>query len=70
MKTKQQLSKYLETPMNRQDFLKHLSMGILFVAGGGAIANALGLMPKSEKKPASISFGYGSSPYGGNTDKS
>lgn len=58
----------LEKPMDRKDFLKHVGVGALFVAGGGMIFNAIKLQQQADSKQlaSNKSLGYGSSVYGGN----
>lgn len=58
----------LEKPMNRKDFLKHVGVGALFVAGGGMILNAMKLQEQvgsGQQSTTATSFSYGSRVYGG-----
>ena len=66
------LQELLESQMDRKEFLKYASAGLLLVSGGGMIVNALGLSKKSsdgashgDTLNASSAYGYGSSAYGG-----
>lgn len=54
-----QLDAVLNKKMDRQDFLKHVAVGVVAVSGAGA---ALRLLAPKQKSTAT---GYGSSPYGG-----
>lgn len=64
----QTIKNILDKPMDRKDFLKHIGVGALFVAGGGMILNAVKLQELSSQKPQladKSSYGYGASAYGG-----
>lgn len=57
----QQVSKLLDKPMDRKDFLRHIGLGAAMLMGGNLIVK--GAMAGSTKQQSSR--GYGSSPYGG-----
>lgn len=61
---KNQLATLLEQEMDRGQFIRYMAVGIMMLAGGNAIMQALGTM-SGQRHAASQSFGYGSSPYGG-----
>lgn len=66
-----QIKTLLNKPMDRKDFLKHVGVGALFVAGGGMILNAMNLQQQRlvDSRPAtgkSYGYGYGAAVYGGN----
>lgn len=63
MALKTQLNAVLNKKMDRQDFLKHVAVGIVAVSGAGAALRLL------NPKPRSVSAGYGSSAYGGDKPK-
>lgn len=70
MKTPQQITHLLNKQMDRRDFLRHLAVGALMVVGGGVIAKSLGLPEKlgfGQEQPSTMTFGYGSSAYGGSS---
>lgn len=71
MKTPQAVQDLLKKPMDRKDFLKHLAVMGLFVAGGNMIVQAVGGLDKLQKKDEpsvasdqSLAYGYGGSTYG------
>lgn len=61
MAIKAQVNAILNKKMDRQDFLKHLALGVVAISGAGAALRLLA--PKQQTK--SKSAGYGSSAYGG-----
>jgi hypothetical protein len=64
MAIKTQISAILDKKMDRQDFLKHLAIGMVALSG---IGTALKLL--SPKQGKAVDGGYGSSAYGGVNDK-
>lgn len=61
MTTKSQLHAILSKKMNRQDFLKHVALGIVALTGVGTALRLL----SSDSKSVSTAQGYGASAYGG-----
>ncbi len=64
---KQHLSKLLEKPMGRKEFLQHAGVGVLMLFGGGLVTQALTGTSNGRKSAAA---GYGSNAYGGGTKRS
>lgn len=64
MAIKPQVSALLNKKMDRQNFLKHVAVGMVAISGAGA---ALRLLNQNQKPAAttSQSVGYGGSAYGG-----
>lgn len=60
MQIKKQIDAILQKRMDRQEFFKHIAIGVVAVSGAGA---ALRLMSRDQKPSAD--GGYGSSAYGG-----
>ena len=48
--------------MDRQDFIKHIAIGVTALSGAGAALRLL-----SAPKQKSVGLGYGDSAYGGST---
>jgi hypothetical protein len=65
MKIKQSVSSILNKQMNRQDFLKHIAIGVVALSGAGA---ALRLLAPEEKAAPPVAKGYGGSAYGGDEE--
>ena len=65
MKTPQALQDLLAKPMDRQEFLKHLGIGVVMLLGGGAILQIFG---GETRKPTGSGSQYGGFTYGGNTE--
>ena len=59
---KQQIEKVLTTEMDRKDFLKHVGLAVVAVAGVGSLLSALGRFGQVHSSRSSN--GYGGSPYG------
>lgn len=63
MAIKSQVSAILDKKMDRQDFIKHVAIGLVALSGASA---ALKLLGTSQTKQASAkNSGYGGSAYGG-----
>jgi hypothetical protein len=65
---KKEITAILNKQMDRQDFLKHVAIGMVALTGAGA---ALKLMAPDEKVRTivtTVEKGYGGSAYGGDTD--
>ena len=62
MAIKTQVSAILNKKMDRQDFIKHVAIGVVALSGAGA---ALRLLAPSNKQGAPTGSGYGGSAYGG-----
>ena len=60
---KNQLSSLLEQEMDRGQFIRYMAVGIMMLAGGNAIIQALTAM--SGNRGARKEHGYGSTSYGG-----
>ena len=60
MAIKTQVSAILNKKMDRQDFLKHVAIGVVALSGAGTALKLLA--PKQAK---SVDGGYGGSAYGG-----
>lgn len=73
MTKNQTISKILQKPMNRQEFLQHSAAAVLFVVGGGAIVQAMAksftagerVSLSNDPAKSTRSSGYGASAYGG-----
>jgi len=63
MAIKTQVDAILNKKMDRQDFLKHVAVGMVALSGAGAALRLLA--PKEKAAPVSSSMGYGASAYGG-----
>ena len=63
MPAKAQLNALLSKKMNRQDFLKHVAIGMVAVSGVGT---ALKLLSDKQPQQQNSASGYGGSAYGGN----
>lgn len=63
MQVKTQFNELLSKKMNRQEFLKHVAIGMVALSGAGA---ALNLLSTKQKQQGSSASGYGGSAYGGN----
>lgn len=59
MVIKQQVAAILNKKMDRQDFLRHVAIGMVALSGAGAALRLLA--PKQER---TVANGYGSSSYG------
>lgn len=73
MKIPSSVNEFMQQPMDRKDFLKHLAVGAVMVMGGGMIVQSLGGMDKlgvgngkQQGVKQSSGNGYGASVYGGN----
>lgn len=66
MKIPTSITKLMNKPMDRKEFLKHIGVASLLVAGGGFIAKSLNIFndQKVSNKTAG-GYGYGASVYGG-----
>ncbi len=64
---KQNISKLLDTEMERKDFLKLLGVGAVAAVGVSGIIKAM-TQPAEKKVTKSGSAGYGSMAYGGSKD--
>ncbi len=62
MSLKPQLNQLLNKTMDRQDFIKHIAIGVTALSGAGAALRLL-----SAPKQKSVGLGYGDSAYGGST---
>lgn len=62
MAIKTQVSAILNKKMDRQDFLKHVAIGVVALSGAGT---ALKLLSPRVKQQSAKSNGYGGSAYGG-----
>lgn len=62
MAIKTQVNAILNKKMDRQDFLKHVAIGVVALSGAGT---ALKLLSPRAKQPSASSGGYGGSAYGG-----
>lgn len=63
---KNDVEKLLQKEMDRKGFLKHVAIGFATIAGITAIAKTLNTMTNNGKTQ---SLGYGSSAYGGDSNK-
>lgn len=64
---KNQLSSLLEQEMDRGQFLRYVAVGIMMLAGGNAIMQALSAM--NGRGQTAQRHGYGSTPYGGGLER-
>lgn len=62
MALKTQVATILNKKMDRQDFIKHVAIGVVALSGAGAALRVLG---GSKPKTSNANLGYGSSAYGG-----
>lgn len=66
MDVKQQIQAILTKKMDRQDFMKHVAIGVVAMSGA---SNALRLLGASKQvSDAESSEGYGSAGYGGDDE--
>jgi len=63
MTIKRQIHVLLNKQMDRQDFLKHVAIGVVALTGAGAALRLLA--PESKPTQTTASSGYGGSAYGG-----
>ena len=63
MAIKTQVAELLNKKMDRQNFIRHVAIGLVAMTGAGT---ALRLLAPKQQKAAD--FGYGSSAYGGSKD--
>ena len=63
---KNQFSELLSQEMDRGQFLRYMAVGIMMMAGGNAIMQALTAM--GNHRTTQRSHGYGATPYGGKLD--
>jgi hypothetical protein len=63
MAIKTQVNAILNKKMDRQDFIKHVAVGVVALTGAGTALRLLA--PKSASTTKSVSSGYGNSSYGG-----
>jgi hypothetical protein len=68
MAIKTQVSELLNKEMDRQDFLKHIAIGLVALSGFGAVLRYAA--PKQGHNQTTNSLGYGSSAYGGSSEHS
>lgn len=61
MALKTQVTAILNKKMDRQDFIKHVAIGMVAISGAGAALRLLAPKQKQQKSTA----GYGASAYGG-----
>jgi hypothetical protein len=59
---KKNITKLLDKPMDRKEFLKNIGIGSLFMLGGGMIYQSL---QEANTKPRKVVGAYGASAYGG-----
>lgn len=59
---KKQITKLLEKPMGRKEFLQHAGVGVLMLFGGGLVTQAITGANGGRKSSTS---GYGGDAYGG-----
>lgn len=64
MTVRSQVNEILNKKMDRQDFIKHVAIGVVAISGAGA---ALRLLAPKQSKPVSAG-GYGGAAYGGSKD--
>lgn len=64
MAIKTQLDAILKKKMDRQDFIKHVAIGLVAMTGAGTALRLLA--PKQQQQ--SVNMGYGGSAYGGMSD--
>jgi hypothetical protein len=65
------LSNLLQKEMDRKEFLKHVGVAMLMVAGGGLLVQSLqntGKLKLSESAGPAPTYGYGASLYGGRSN--
>lgn len=67
MAIKRQLNLLLNKQMDRQDFLKHVAIGVVALTGAGAALRLLA--PDAKPVARTSSTGYGGSAYGGERKK-
>ena len=67
MKINRQVTAILNKPMDRQDFLKHIAIGVVALKGAGAALRLLA--PENNKQVAAVDNGYGGSAYGGEEER-
>lgn len=69
MNTPIQVNNLLEKPMDRREFLRHVGIAGLFVAGGGIIVRSVLDLMYQQKRPGRVAVNrpaaYGASRYGG-----
>lgn len=63
---KAQVGQLLQKEMDRKDFLRHVGVAAAVIVGIPTLLGALGRL-QSGSQPASQSFGYGASAYGGDS---
>ena len=70
MKISPQVSAILNKQMDRQDFLKHIAIGVVALSGAGAALRLLAPdgKPINNVAIAPVQKGYGGSAYGGNEE--
>ena len=69
MNIKPQVTAILNKEMDRQDFLKHIAIGVVALTGAGAALRLLAPSDNTASKPiATVVKGYGGSPYGGDEE--
>lgn len=61
MAVKDQVQVLLSKKMDRQDFIKHVAIGLVAMTGASAMLRALTI----KQKQPSVDGGYGASAYGG-----
>lgn len=59
---KEGITKLLDRPMDRKEFLRFSGASLLMLLGGNMIIQALGL---AQRQDTSITDGYGAADYGG-----
>lgn len=68
MKIPTSITNLMNKPMNRKEFLKHIGVASILVAGGGFVAKSLNIFSDqktSNRVAGGYGFGYGSNVYGG-----
>ena len=65
---KQNISKLLDTEMERKDFLKLVGIGAVAAVGASQIIKAITTQTTQKQPAKTASLGYGSSTYGGAPD--
>jgi hypothetical protein len=63
MAIKAQVNEILNKRMDRQDFLKHVAIGVVALTGAGTALKLLA--PNKKEQNTSTGSGYGGSSYGG-----
>jgi hypothetical protein len=66
---KAHVNQLLQKEMDRKDFLRHIGVAAAIVIGIPALLKALSQLQSGSATKSVSSFGYGSSPYGGNKSK-